>query len=101
MSEAADSLKALELSLGEESMKKYLALLRQWYSLSPSLTRVEFEAALRNIFTSEEQFRYHHDIIWSNFLPKYYAVKPKGSPSNVDRGKKNDVRKKICLFSPF
>lgn len=88
MAELSDPLKTLELSLGEELMKKYLNLLRQWYSLSPNLTRIEFEAALRRILSTEEQFRCHHDIMWGNLLPKYYAIKPKPSPSTADRGKK-------------
>lgn len=87
MTEVTDPLKALELSLGEESMQKYLSLLRQWYSLSSNLTQVEFEIALRKIFTTEEQFRYHHDIIWRNFLPKYYSTKSKSSSSTADKGK--------------
>lgn len=81
-----EPLRALEQSLGEELMRKYLSLLRQWYSLSSNLNKVEFQAALRKILTTEEQFRYHNELNWSHLLPKYYAVKPKASASASDKG---------------
>lgn len=101
MAEVTDPLRSLELSLGEELMKKYLQLLRQWYSLSPNLTRIEFENALRQLLTTEEQFRYHHDIMWANLLPKYYAIKPKPSPSTADRGKIMKERSGFYLLIYF
>lgn len=84
--ESNDPIKALELSLGEEQMKKYLHLLRQWYSLSSNMSQVEFETALRKVLSTKEQFHYHHEVMWNDLLPKHYAVKPKPSTSAADKG---------------
>lgn len=87
MTDLSDIRRTLEASLGEEQMKKYLNLLRLWYSLTPNLTKVDFDTAIRKILITEEQYRCHLELMWGHLLPKTYIITPKAPSCTADKGK--------------
>ncbi|KAK4883100.1 hypothetical protein RN001_006419 [Aquatica leii] len=80
-----EARKLLEASLGEDLRKQYFGLLKQWFLFSSSMTKMQFDSAVRNLLTTQEQIHRHNDFLLALYA-KINNTRVKSTRSSYDKG---------------
>jgi len=85
MNDLNEARKSLELSLGEELKKQYFSVLKQWLLFTGSITKMQFDSAVRKLMITEEQIRHHNNFLLALYA-KINSTRAKSARSTCDKG---------------
>ncbi|KAB0802203.1 hypothetical protein PPYR_04389 [Photinus pyralis] len=85
MNDLNQARKLLEQSLGDDLKKQYFSLLKQWFLFSNSITKLQFDTAVRNLMTTKEQLHQHNDFMLALY-GKINNTRAKSTRSTYDKG---------------
>lgn len=85
MNDLNQARKLLEQSLGDDLKKQYFALLKQWFLFSNSITKLQFDTAVRSLMTTDEQLHQHNDFMLALY-GKINNTRVKSTRSTYDKG---------------
>ncbi|XP_022904842.1 transcriptional adapter 1-like [Onthophagus taurus] len=85
MTEINEARKNLESQLGEELMKQYFAILKQWFLFKEPISRLQFDSAVRKLMKTEEQIR-SHNLFLLALISKVTSSRVKSTRSMTDKG---------------
>ncbi|KAF5301508.1 hypothetical protein FQR65_LT08811 [Abscondita terminalis] len=80
-----EARKLLETSLGDDLKRQYFGLLKQWFLFSSTMTKMQFDSAVRSLLTTQEQIHRHNDFLLALYA-KINNTRVKSTRSNCDKG---------------
>lgn len=75
--------KTLELSLGEDVMKQYIALLKQYFSFRNNMSLIDFNLATSKLMSTAEQMHNHNKFLLAIFTN---STRAKHQRNTTDKG---------------
>lgn len=85
MNDLNEARRNLEMSLGEDLKKQYFSLLKQWFLFSGSITKLQFDVAVRKLMVTEEQIHNHNNFVLALYS-KITNTRNKGTRTSCDKG---------------
>lgn len=81
-----EARKNLEAVLGEDLRKQYFEYLRQWFLFNTTLTKDQFDQAVRKLFYNEDQVACHNEFLLAILGRASSSNKPKNVRQVSDKG---------------